>query len=85
MFPCEQCGCCCRRVGEMFLAKSISLSDGSCKYLNKETNLCNIYDERPIYCRVDDYYDKYLSSEMSREEFYRQNKEICRRFQNENS
>ena len=81
MFPCEQCGRCCRRVGEVFFAKSMALPDGSCKYLDKSTNLCKIYKERPIYCRVDDYYDKFLSDKMSREEFYEQNKKICRKFQ----
>ena len=83
MFPCERCGCCCRKVGEVFFAKSMALEDGSCKYLDKSSNLCTIYDERPIFCRVDEYYDKCMSDQMSREEFYRQNKEICYKFREE--
>ena len=59
----------------------MALPDGSCKYLDKNTNLCTIYNERPIYCRVDEYYDKCMAKKMSREEFYRENKEICRQFQ----
>ena len=85
MFPCERCGCCCRKVGEVFFAKSMTLPDGSCKYLDKNSNLCTIYNERPIYCRVDEYYDKFLSNKMSREEFYRQNKELCLKWQIENT
>ena len=81
MFECERCGCCCRRVGEVFFAKSMALSDGCCKYFDKKTNLCTIYEERPIFCRVDEYYEKFLSDKITREEFYRQNKEICRQFQ----
>ncbi|MBR1397414.1 MAG: YkgJ family cysteine cluster protein [Selenomonadaceae bacterium] len=81
MFPCEKCGCCCRQIGKVFFAKSMALPDDSCKYLNKNTNLCTIYENRPIFCRVDDYYDKYYSKEMSRDEFYAQNKAICKKFQ----
>ena len=55
--------------------------DGICKYLDESTNLCTIYNERPIFCRVDDFYEKNLSDKMSREEFYRLNKEICKKFQ----
>ena len=83
MFPCEKCGCCCRRIGGVFFARSMALPDGSCKHLDKLTNLCKIYNERPIFCRVDEYYDKFLSDKMTREEFYRQNKDICLKFQNE--
>jgi len=83
MFPCEQCGSCCRRVGDNFLGKSMALPDGSCKNLDKSTNLCKIYKERPIFCRVDDYYDKYMSNFMTREEFYQKNKECCKKWQNE--
>ena len=82
MFNCEMCGNCCRRIGKTLFAKGMALPDGSCKYLNKETNLCKIYNERPIFCRVDDYYDKFLFNQMTREEFYRKNKEICRKWQN---
>ena len=85
MFPCDRCGCCCRRVGETFFAQSTALSDGSCKYLDKSTNLCTIYYERPIFCRVDDYYDKYMSNAMTREEFYKENKSLCHKWQNERS
>ena len=83
MFPCEQCGCCCRRVGESFLGRQMAKSDGVCKYLDESTNLCTIYNERPIFCRVDDFYEENLSDKMSREEFYRLNKEVCKKFASE--
>lgn len=81
MFPCEQCGCCCRKVGEVFFVRHMAKSDEVCKYLDGSTNLCTIYDERPIFCRVDELYEKNLSWLMSREEFYRLNKEVCKKFQ----
>ena len=83
MFPCEKCGCCCRKVGEVFFAKYLALPDGSCKNLDQNSNLCKIYDQRPIFCRVDEFYDQKYSSEMSREEFYKINKELCKKFQDE--
>lgn len=81
MFPCEKCGCCYRRVGEVFLARQMAKSNGVCKYLDESTNLCMIYNERPFFCRVDEFYEKNLSDNMSREEFYRLNKDICKKFQ----
>ena len=81
MFPCERCGCCCRKVGELKFVQNMALSDGTCKYLDKQSNLCKIYDNRPIFCRVDDFYDKFLSQTISRDEFYQKNKVKCRLFQ----
>lgn len=83
MFPCERCGCCCRRIGEVFFARHMAKPDGVCKYLNEVTNLCTIYNERPIFCRVDELYEKNLSDKISRADFYRINKEVCKKFQSE--
>lgn len=83
MFPCERCGCCCKQVGRIKFAEHLALKDGSCKYLDKKSNLCKIYVDRPIFCRVDDFYDNFLSNEMTREDFYRRNKFNCRIFQSE--
>ena len=85
MFPCERCGQCCRHVGQTIFAMHLARPDGVCKYLNEATNLCTIYDSRPLICRVDEFYEKNLSHEMSREEFYRVNKNICKKFQEESS
>ena len=83
MFPCEKCGCCCRQVGKLFFAKDMALPDNSCKYLDKSTNLCTIYETRPLFCRVDEYYDKAYANKMSKEKFYAINKAICKQFQSE--
>ena len=83
IFPCERCGKCCRRVGEVFFALHLARPDNVCKFLDEETNLCTIYETRPIFCRVDEFYEKNLSHEMSREEFYRINKELCKKFRAE--
>ena len=83
MFPCEQCGCCCRMVGKVSFARYLALDDGTCKHLDKETNLCKIYSERPYFCRVDELYENEVSEYMTREKFYALNKKICKQFQSQ--
>lgn len=80
-FPCERCGICCRNIGNATFAKDMVLPSGVCKYLDEETNLGRIYSARPIFCNADAFYDKYLIDKLTRQEFYRQNKKACRRFQ----
>lgn len=77
MFPCKQCGRCCRTIGKVFFAKRMADPDGVCKYLNRDTNLCRVYAERPLFCNVDLYYDTCLKDKMPREKFYQQNLECC--------
>ena len=59
-FPCQRCAACCSLVGGTALGKSLALPDGSCRHLDKQTNLCSIYEHRPSFCRVDEYYEKKL-------------------------
>ena len=79
MFPCQQCGACCRAVGQSPLGKDLADTDGVCKYLNRTTNLCTIYAERPAICRVDDYYDAHCRGVMSRAAYYEENLRCCER------
>lgn len=75
MFNCEHCGCCCRNLDKSDIYASLDRGDGVCKYL--EGNDCSIYDNRPLLCRIDESYDFMFSSIMSRDEFYRINKQVC--------
>ena len=59
----------------------MALSNGICKYLNQETNLCTIYNNRPIFCNVDAFYEKYLKNKMPINEFYAKNKSECKKLQ----
>lgn len=81
MFPCDRCGECCRHLHLSPLYAELDRGDGVCRYL--QGNLCSIYDERPVLCRVDECYTRYFQACLSLEEYYRRNKEICRRFQKE--
>ena len=81
MFPCEKCGACCRSIGTVAIAKDMALPNGICKFLNQQTNLCMQYETRPIFCNVDRFYEHLEEKFISRDEFYRRNKEICKLLQ----
>lgn len=84
MFPCDKCGECCRNVYKVKQLKHLALASGICKHLNQETNLCNIYQQRPLHCNIDAFYDMFLKNIMSIEEFYAMNLECCRELKKSN-
>lgn len=79
MFKCERCGNCCRNIGGIDLYLDLDDGSGVCKYLDKKTNLCLIYEDRPLKCRIDDAYNQIFKNEMSLEEYYELNYESCRK------
>ena len=81
MFACDCCGCCCRNLNKSEICKHLDRGDGVCRYL--EQNLCTIYETRPWFCRVDDCYEAFFEQDMSREEYYRLNEEICKKLKEE--
>lgn len=76
-FPCTACGKCCRRVNLSELTIYLDRGDGVCRHFNEQTNLCSIYEERPLVCRVEDFYKAHLSEIYSWDEFVKMNIEIC--------
>ena len=76
-FPCTACGKCCRKVGYSPKTKFLDRGDSVCMYLNEDCNLCDIYDTRPIECRVYDYHQQYLSEQISWSDFIQINTQIC--------
>lgn len=77
MFYCDKCGLCCRNVNNSEIYKDLDRGDGVCKYLNEITNLCKVYDERPLICNVDKMYDTYFSEKINRDEYYTLNYKAC--------
>lgn len=75
MFKCDKCGKCCRnlKLSEMF--SDLDRGDGVCKHL--QDNLCSIYENRPLKCRVDDSYFAFFKDVMSKETYYHLNYEMC--------
>lgn len=75
MFQCDKCGACCRNLNLSPLYAELDRGDGICKYLSG--NLCTIYKERPILCRIDESYYAFFANSISKEEYYRLNYEAC--------
>lgn len=80
MFKCDHCGCCCRNLDKSNLYKDLDRGDGVCQYLTE--NLCSIYDNRPLLCRVDDCYDVFFHKYMKRDEYYQMNMIECQKLKN---
>lgn len=76
-FPCNSCGKCCRRVNLSELTVYLDRRDGVCHNFDESSNLCNIYNDRPLVCKVEDYYTTYLTEQISWDDFVKLNLEIC--------
>lgn len=77
VFNCNKCSKCCENVG---FNKELPSTNGVCDYL--VDGLCSIYEKRPVFCRVDDFYENYRSS-MTLDEYYKANEAVCRKLQGE--
>ncbi|WP_412674141.1 YkgJ family cysteine cluster protein [Aeromonas enteropelogenes] len=80
-FPCTACGQCCRRVSESPQTVFLDAGNGVCRYFNEQSHNCTIYADRPLVCRVEDYYRVKLAEVISWDEFVKVNVEICQRLQ----
>lgn len=79
MFKCDKCGECCRNLNKSELYKELNRGDGTCVYL--KDNICSIYEERPLLCRIDECFQIYFKSQYSLEEYYDLNYKVCRKLQ----
>lgn len=82
MFKCDKCGLCCRHLPNSDLFKDMRLKSGICKYLGQD-NLCTIYSQRPIFCRVDDAFDLIFKNNIRKDDYYKLNYEACRKLKEE--
>ena len=78
MFSCDKCGLCCMHIDESSLDEGMNRGDGVCEFFDDDTHLCRIYNERPIFCNVDKFYEEYLSEQFPREEYYDVNYKSCK-------
>ena len=81
-FPCNACGECCRHVHLSSQTAFLDRGDGICRHFDERTNLCTIYEMRPLVCRVQEYYETYLNKHISWGKFIKINVEICHILQN---
>ena len=78
MFECQKCGACCKVVGKSEMYRQLDRGDGCCRYLDIDTNECNIYNQRPLLCRVDEAYEVIFSAKLSLDKYYELNYEACK-------
>lgn len=81
-FPCNACGECCRRVNQSEETTFLDRGDGTCRYFDEQTKLCTIYENRPLVCRVEDYYVAHLSQIITWHDFVQINVSFCQKWQN---
>lgn len=80
-FPCNACGECCRRVNQSEQTAFLDRGDGTCRHFDESSKLCQIYSQRPLVCRVEEYYVTHLSKRITWQKFVQLNVEICQKFQ----
>ena len=76
-FQCDMCGLCCQRVGLSNVYKHLDRGDHVCRYYEDDTHRCGIYDERPIICNVEAFYENHMKEKMSKEKFFELNYSVC--------
>ena len=81
MFPCSSCGLCCQNITGIKELRDFDLGDGICKYFDKVTNSCKIYETRPDICRVNLMFEKEYYKYYSKEDFYKLNAQVCNKLQ----
>lgn len=80
MFKCDQCGECCRNLQKSPIYNELHNGNGVCRYL--KGNICTIYENRPLLCRVDEYYGLMLKDQLSYEEYLELNYKYCKELKN---
>lgn len=80
MFNCDMCGECCRNLNKSHIYDFLHNGDGICKYLRG--NICSIYNDRPLLCRVDECYEIFMKEILSYEEYLQLNYKFCEELKN---
>lgn len=81
MFPCTSCGICCKNISHIPELNELDLGNGTCKYFDKQNNICLIYETRPDICRVDLMFEKEYFKHFSKDEYFKLNIEACNKLQ----
>ena len=89
-FNCNQCGACCKVVGDLVRNRLVSLpiaaffkpdEKGWCQHLRKKEDgkyECSCYDTRPLMCRVEDVCKMKASRmNLTQDELMRISEDMC--------
>lgn len=85
IFNCDKCGICCKNLDKNEIYATLNRGDGVCKNLDENTNLCKIYNNRPLLCNVVEAYKKIFSKYLSYTKYEKLNKENCKILRNQNN
>lgn len=83
MFPCSNCGLCCRNIDKVQELREFDMGNGTCRYLDIIANSCTIYDTRPDICNIEKMFEKEYKAQFGKKEFYSLNASICNHLQQE--
>ena len=75
-FVCDKCGLCCQSISHNLLYKELDNGEGVCRFYDKKSHLCSIYNSRPKQCDIEAMY-KYFSAFLTKEAYYELNKKSC--------
>jgi Fe-S-cluster containining protein len=75
LFPCIQCGWCCKTLQNIPDVAGLDNGNGVCRYLNG--SLCGIYKTRPLVCNVEAMYTACFEKTMTWNEFISMNIRSC--------
>nr|WP_200978367.1 YkgJ family cysteine cluster protein [Pseudomonas cichorii] len=81
MFPCNKCGLCCKNLDKSPDYSHLDRGDGTCVNFDSQSNLCTIYNNRPLICRVLEYHETHLSH-INKDSYISTNISICKKLQN---
>ncbi|MBQ8730432.1 MAG: YkgJ family cysteine cluster protein [Lachnospiraceae bacterium] len=81
MFKCDMCGECCRNLHKSPIYDELHDGNGICFYL--DGNICSIYQDRPLICRVDECYELFFKNDLSYDDYLQLNYESCEILKNQ--
>jgi hypothetical protein len=77
IFPCNNCGACCKSIRLSTLTDWLDRGDGVCRHFDDIQNTCTIYENRPEVCNVRVMYEKHYQSQFNWTEFVVVNQKAC--------
>lgn len=79
-FPCTKCGACCASIDHIDFLEAYN-QNGVCTHL--KNSICEIYEQRPLLCRIDEAYEEIFSTYMIKNQYYLTNALACNKLQQE--
>jgi Fe-S-cluster containining protein len=79
-FPCTACGLCCQQLTGVSVLSHLDRGDGTCVHYSAVLG-CEVYENRPVACRIDEGFRVFAKDRMTLEDFYRLNAEVCNQLQ----